>query len=141
MTRRKKPCKECPFNKKANLKTDDLGGSAPEVYLGQLNSPFWLPCHLDKNYNGKQSNMDKVGVCVGAAMLRSTLKTRYKFTSEFTPVIEKDSSSFDNCADFLSHYKNIPLEQAEKLTDESHITDYVILELLKARVEGKFYNQ
>jgi hypothetical protein len=135
-----KPCKECPFNKKANLSIKDLGNASPETYIGQLNGSFWLPCHMEKNYNGKESSPDDVRICAGAAMLRSKLPIKEKFKSHLTPILEDtDNSSFDSCADFMTHYKKIPLEEAEKLTDNNHIKAYVTLEYSKLMYEGKLW--
>jgi hypothetical protein len=139
----KKPCKECPFNKKANLTKDNLGNSEPEVYLGQLNAPFWLPCHLDKNYKDKESDINKVSVCIGAGMLRSKLPVKDKFNSpDYTPIIEDNNHhTFDSCADFISHYKSISLEEAEALTTDDMINKYVAKEYFKASIVGKLYKK
>lgn len=137
---KKKPCKECPFNKKAGLTISELGGSPPETYIGQLNGPFWLPCHMEKGYAGKESSPDDVGICVGAAMLRSKLPIKDKFNSPLTPIIEDtNNDSFASCADFMAHYKDIPLELAEMMTQEKHIQAMVMLEYSKLMYEGKVW--
>lgn len=68
-----RPCKSCPFLAKENPTKEDLGGASVETYIGQARGPFWLPCHSDKNYAGKQSNPDLVTQCRGAAIFRANI--------------------------------------------------------------------
>ena len=135
----KKPCVQCPFNKKANLTINQLGGSHPSVYIGQSHSPFWLPCHMDGKYAGKESEPDEVNTCIGAAMFRSKLNCSDLFPrSELLPVYEDtDNLVFDSATDFLSHYLQISPGEAEELTDVVHIRQYILTEYQKVLTEGR----
>lgn len=69
---KRKPCKECPFKRREPEEARKyMGGSPVEVYIGQALGPFWLPCHMDKGYQGKQSNPEEVIQCAGAAIFRA----------------------------------------------------------------------
>jgi len=126
----KKPCKECPFNKKANLTINELGGSSPSVYMGQAHYAFWLPCHLDKSYEGKNSHHLKVTPCIGAAIFRSKLSVRDKFPkSDIIPVLEDVGDyTFNTPSEFMSHYLNI---NADEISTPECIESYVKEELNK----------
>tara|TARA_R110002020_G_scaffold470594_1_gene696625 strand:+ start:84 stop:506 length:423 start_codon:yes stop_codon:yes gene_type:complete len=127
---RKKPCKGCPFRRDNNLSGSTPGGSEPEVYLGQARGPFWLPCHQDKNYDGKNSNPTKVGQCAGAAIFRSNTDTN-KIPKELV-YLEKDTNLvFASPGEFLAHYKQIPLEIAEQSCTEPVLNFYMLRELRK----------
>lgn len=132
----KKPCVQCPFNKKAQLTAENgLGGSHPTVYMGQAHAPFWLPCHMDGKYAGKDSNPKEVNVCIGAAMFRSKLSVKNRFpVSDLIPIMEDTKDfTFDSPTDFLAHYLEISEEKADKLADNSHIAEYVKIEFQKLK--------
>ena len=71
MNQHKKPCSECPFNWRCE--SGLLGGASPDVYCGQINLAFWLPCHCSKNYQGKASDVNEVSQCAGAAIFRANV--------------------------------------------------------------------
>ncbi len=82
-TKAKNPCKECPFNRNNILPVEKrLGGSSSFTYVGQIEGPFWLPCHMDKNYKTKEVNTEEVNQCAGAAIFRANLGLSDKFPKE-----------------------------------------------------------
>ena len=78
-----KPCGGCPFARVNSNEKPNPGGSTPEVYLGQTRGPFWLPCHKDRNYEGKKSDPSKVKQCGGAAIFRANTGPRYKLPPNY----------------------------------------------------------
>ena len=67
------PCGECPFSRQCT--PGGTGGADPTVYVGQAQGAFWLPCHMDKDYN-KESALDNAGMiaqCAGAAVYRANV--------------------------------------------------------------------
>jgi hypothetical protein len=114
LTKQTKACLGCPFKRLNTNEKPNPGGSHPYVYLGQTRGPFWLPCHQDKNYEGKGSNTETVGQCRGAAIFRANCGTPYKLPEQLM-TLEKDTENvFASEAEFLAHYMNIDLDTAEK---------------------------
>lgn len=123
----KKPCKECPFKRVNTLgDTPTPGGVDPLVYIGQSRGPFWLPCHLDKQYDDKNSSPAKVQQCAGAAIFRANAKSPYVLPPEILSLPADHEEVFSSPAEFYSFYKKIPIEQAKLL-----LTDYTLDMLLK----------
>ena len=119
---RKSPCDECPFGRKAKVKT--LGGSTVETYIGQLHGPFWLPCHTDPNYADKASDPEIVSQCAGAAIFRANLGLSDKLPTMLNTCQKDAELSFTSLEDFVKHH-----------TGESRaITDRDILEHLRAEM-------
>ncbi len=103
-TKSKKPCMGCPFKRINTNEKPNPGGSHPFVYLGQTRGPFWLPCHQDKNYQGKGSNTETVSQCRGAAIFRANCDTPYGLPEPLLR-LEKDTESvFASEAEFAAHY-------------------------------------
>jgi hypothetical protein len=110
----KKPCKECPFNRNSVLKpgADALGGSHAGVYIGQAEGPFWLPCHMDKQYQGKESDINKVSQCRGAAIYRSNIEVAHKMPKELLTLEKNTEDVFESHAEFLMHHEKLNKETA-----------------------------
>tara|TARA_R100000541_G_scaffold21346_1_gene31291 strand:- start:26994 stop:27416 length:423 start_codon:yes stop_codon:yes gene_type:complete len=130
-----KCCGACPFKKKNNLSGSNPGGSPPEVYLGQVRGPFWLPCHKDKNYADKNSDPAKVSQCAGAAIFRSNCDLPYELP-EAIAILPKDTETvFANEAEFYAHYKGIKIEEAEKMLTRKTLDSLLIKELNEQQVK------
>jgi len=120
-TKSKKPCMGCPFKRVNTNEKPNPGGSHPFVYLGQTRGPFWLPCHQDKNYKGKGSEIETVSQCRGAAIFRSNIG-RSELMPEELLRLEKDKENvFADEVEFLEHYLNIPKAVAETNTSEQYL--------------------
>lgn len=103
-TKSKKPCLGCPFKRVNTNEKPNPGGSHPFVYLGQARGPFWLPCHQDKNYEGKGSNVETVSQCRGAAIFRSNCESPYHLPEQLLKLDQDKDNVFANEAEFAFHY-------------------------------------
>lgn len=131
-TKSKKACMGCPFKRVNTNEKPNPGGSHPFVYLGQARGPFWLPCHNDKNYEGKGSDTETVSQCRGAAIFRANCDMPYGIPDKLLS-LEKDTESvFASEAEFLSHYTDAPLHYCESLLTEEGLDD-----LMNTEIYGK----
>lgn len=103
-----KPCKECPFWK--GIKPGLLGGSTPEVYVGQIVLPFWLPCHCAANYRGRETDVNAVTQCAGAAIMRANIGAPPRRGLLSLP---PSPESFSSIPEFYAHHTGATLEQAQ----------------------------
>jgi hypothetical protein len=115
-TSKTKPCKECPFNKNNVLGPTPaaLGNSLPEVYIGQSEGPFWLPCHMEKGYRGKETGFHDVGQCRGAAVYRANLGISEKMPKQILKLDKNKEDVFSGHVEFLMFYRKWTKEQAEE---------------------------
>lgn len=129
-----KPCKECPFRR--GCLPGYLGGSAPEVFVGQAHGNFWLPCHLHSNYEDPDWASDtSKPQCAGAAIYRAN-------TSKRTPpqllTLPKDNDAvFSSPVEFLAHHKGIDEEQVIAELAKKDVMQHMIEEYNKVFDEGK----
>tara|TARA_R110002051_G_scaffold319364_1_gene403309 strand:+ start:968 stop:1408 length:441 start_codon:yes stop_codon:yes gene_type:complete len=138
-TKSKKCCGKCPFKKGLPATSETLGHSHPFVYIGQTRGPFWLPCHADKNYSGKGSNVETVTQCRGAAIFRANCETPYKLPEQLLSLEKDEESVFANEAEFIAHYTNINKEKASALTSVPGFLDSLMEEEFKKKSETKRY--
>lgn len=110
---RKKPCKECPFRRDNTLVGQNPGGSHPFVYVGQTEGPFWLPCHMEKEYEGKQTDPSLVNQCAGAAIYRANLGISEKMPDQLLKLDADTELVFASHAEFLAHYFKTSLKDAQ----------------------------
>lgn len=127
-----KPCPECPFSR--TIEPGNLGGSAPEVYVGQIVLPFWLPCHCSANYEGKATDANEVTECAGAAIMRANLG--------LPPVrgllsLPPSSASFDSLAGFYAHHTGQPIEQAQAYLTLEKVRALAVTELQDPNVRAQ----
>lgn len=66
----KEPCKECPLARTAL--PGQLGGYTVAQYVGVLNGPADLACHMSKGF---PKNLAEQRSCTGVAMYRCNTKT------------------------------------------------------------------
>lgn len=128
----------CPFKRVNTNEKPNPGGSHPFVYLGQARGPFWLPCHQDKNYEGKGSDVEKVSQCRGAAIFRSNCNSPYTLPKELLVLPEDKENVFASEAEFLAHYMDAPLEYAQKMLTEKTLDELMYQEINK-KSETKRY--
>lgn len=131
--KRKSPCKECPFRKNNKLKGEFPGGSHPFVYVGQSVGPFWLPCHMDKEYNDKESDPKAVDQCAGAAIYRANTGSASRMPEPLLSLPKDMETVFKSHEEFLSHYLNIPEDQISLSEDDLRI----LLEMEVNKIEVK----
>lgn len=137
-TKSKKCCGKCPFKKGLPATDETLGYSDPLVYIGQTRGPFWLPCHADKNYNGKGSNPETVSQCRGAAIFRSNCKTPYELPKELLSLEEDTKTVFANEREFLEHYSDLNERELDNATTQDFLDAMMQYEISK-RSETKRY--
>lgn len=106
---------ECPFNKQNRLPLEKaLGGSPVETYVGQAAGPFWLPCHMDKKYEGKTSDPNAVQQCAGAAIFRSNVGISAMMPTQLLR-LPRDNGElvFNSFEEFVAFYKELPIEDVK----------------------------
>ncbi len=138
-TKSKKPCKGCPFKRENNNEKPNPGGSHPFVYLGQARGPFWLPCHADKNYQGKGSNVATVSQCRGAAIFRSNCDVQYQKPEQLLKLPADKEDVFANEAEFVSHYLSVEMPLAKDLTDRNSLDRMMYEEITKPSKTKRVY--
>lgn len=108
MNHPKKPCKGCPFSRLTP--PGELGGSPPDVYMGQVVGPFWLPCHSPADYQGKQSRPDQAPQCAGAAIFRHKIKASPhlpEFLLRLDDTGDGADEVFTSVQEFYQHHNQI----------------------------------
>jgi hypothetical protein len=91
------------------------GGAEPTVYIGQAIGPFWLPCHKDKNYAGRDTVATEVVQCRGAAIFRSNIEVAEKMPEGILVLPKDDTEVFASKEEFLAYYYSLPIEVMEAL--------------------------
>lgn len=129
--KRRRPCKECPFRRDNVLEGSKPGGSSPEVYIGQVQGPFWLPCHMDSEYKDKQSDPACVDQCAGASIFRANVKRklRYKLPEQLLFLDSDTELVFSSFVEFYAHYKNVSLSQAREVLSKEKLEELLMKEL------------
>ena len=136
---KKNPCTECPFNKNTKLSRHQaLGGAEPEVYVGQIYGPFWLPCHMDKNYKSKESRPDEVTQCAGAAIFRANLGLSEIMPDKMLKLEKHHPDVFESVQEFISYYLDVSIQEAEFLHKLFPPSVWMKAEMEK--LEVKFYD-
>lgn len=132
----KKPCGECPFRKKNKLVHNGKpGGSHPEVYVGQSEGPFWLPCHSDKAYADKNSDHKVVQQCAGAAIYRSNIGVSEKMPDAIHILPEDKKLVFESHADFVSHYSGVHKRLIKRVLSPKNVKALMYNEMHKLEVK------
>lgn len=127
-----KPCGGCPFGRVNDNEKPNPGGSKPEVYLGQVRGPFWLPCHNDKNYAGKESHPSIVKQCAGVAIFRSNIEMPYKLPDNLLQLPPDHDRVFSTPAEFYSFYTGCSIEEAETLLTREYLDKLTTIEFVEA---------
>jgi len=107
-TQRTKPCHDCPFAK--HTAPGALGGSTPEVYMGQIQGPFWLPCHNSSGYEESRRDPGHEQ-CAGAAIFRANTGLEQLMPSALLHLPADDSQVFRGPVEFLQHHLGFTPEQ------------------------------
>lgn len=131
MKQRKTPCRECPFRRDNTLTGPKPGGASAITYVGQAQGPFWLPCHMEKAYDGKQTDPKAVSQCAGAAIYRSNVKNPYKLPEQLLSLPEDHELVFSSHAEFLAHYTGMPIERIEHFIKNEDLLQKSLLHELK----------
>lgn len=133
---RTKPCSGCPFSR--SVQPSNLGGSSVEVYIGQINLPFWLPCHQSKNYQGKLSSYDETEQCAGAAIMRSNLGMAHRMPDKLLFLPADKDVSFANISQFYQHHTGRTQSEADLTITPGYIAWCMDMEMQTAKEQGTF---
>lgn len=125
----KKACGGCPFKRVNNNAKPHPGGSKPEVYLGQARGPFWLPCHNDKNYEGKSSDPAAVNQCAGAAIFRANTGRDKVMPPQLLSLPKDPEKVFGTEAEFFAHFYDVDEERAERACSTEMLDIYMDTEM------------
>ena len=137
-TKSTKCCGKCPFKRGQEATDESLGYSDPFVYIGQTRGPFWLPCHADKNYSGKNSNVETVSQCRGAAIFRANCETPHELPKELLSLDKDVETVFANEKEFLEHYSDLNEKEIEN-SIESGFLDSIMRYEISKKSETKRY--
>lgn len=131
----KKPCRECAFSR--SVTPGALGGSEPEVYIGQTNGPFYIPCHChykSDTPDWKEKAL-KAPQCAGSRIFRANIDN---MNHPSLLGLEADHEAvFSTPAEFVAHHKQITVEQAQAELDRQTPDDLTLMEMMKAEVRIK----
>lgn len=130
------PCKECPFRR--SVEPGALGGSQPEVYIGQAEAGFYLPCHMryKEGVSAKAQDPNEVAHCAGAAIFRSNVGVTVPMlppdvAAQQRADFPKDTENvFASYGEFLAHHGHVSVIFANYLLDN-------ITPLMLARAEAR----
>lgn len=144
----KKPCAECPFRRGVLPKvTTEV---QPLRLIGQAAGPFWLPCHMDKGYDGPGSceGHGEVQQCAGAAIFRANCEIGLydrscrsgKTLSAIMPAalhkLPADHHAvFSSPVELLAAFRRISIAEATKLLKETTPLALLLSELKKREVK------
>lgn len=107
----KVPCKECAFRR--DITPGALGGADPEVFIGQANGPFYIPCHCfykSDTPDWKDKAM-QAPQCAGSRVFRANIDN---VNHPSLLGLEADHETvFSSPAEFIAHHRQITMEQAE----------------------------
>lgn len=135
-TKMKKPCIGCPFGRVNNNEKPAPGGSHPFVYLGQARGPFWLPCHMDREYSEQNKwNTANIKQCAGAAIFRENCGKTRRMPTQLLDLPADHELVFSNEGEFYSYYSEMPLHDAHILLTESTLDSFMFAELEKTEAK------
>jgi hypothetical protein len=129
----KQPCNECPYSK--SVTPGALGGSDPEVYIGQGHGPFWLPCHKNCDFsdpNWKENY--EVQQCAGAAIYRANTE-RDSIMPDSLLKLPKSDKVFESPEELYAHHKGISIEEAQEFLKCNTPDRLMVLEFLKIKTK------
>ena len=133
MNQRKKPCAGCPFSRKCEKGA--LGGSPIETYLGQIHGPFWLPCHEDPEYAGKESGVNEVQQCAGAATLRANLGISGIMPPALLSLEPDKEAVFSSLGELVAHHTDLSESEVSAVTQDDNVVACILRELGDDRVK------
>lgn len=131
----KVPCKECAFRR--DITPGALGGSEPEVYVGQTNGPFYIPCHChyDSDSDDWKDKAMQAPQCAGSRVYRANIGIE---THTSLLGLEADHEGvFSSHAEFIAHHRQISIEEANALLDLVSPNEMTLIEMSKVDVRRK----
>lgn len=136
----KSPCAGCPFARKiepGKLAMPGAKPQPPEVFVGQLAGPFWIPCHAC--YEGgvpvKEQSPLRVAQCAGAAIMRANEGLSDEMPPSTHRLPEDKEKVFATFAEFMAHHLRQPVPLVEKFLQFYPPAYWRNLELRKQEVK------
>lgn len=129
-----KPCNECAFRR--DSEPGFLGGSPPEMFLGQSVGPFVVPCHCHCDFDDPTWK-DKIGQtpqCAGLAIYRANIDSARFLPDALHKLPADHDLVFSTPAEFLAHHKQITLAEAEAQMLKHPVGELFLQELMKSEV-------
>lgn len=131
----KVPCKQCAFRR--DIEPGALGGSEPEVYIGQTNGPFYIPCHC--HYTSDTPNWKAQAMqapqCAGSRVFRANIENTNH--PSLLGLEANHELVFSSAAEFIAHHRQISIEQANDQLAKYPPDLLTQIELSKAEVRRK----
>jgi hypothetical protein len=126
-------CGTCPF--KRTTPAGHLGGSPPEVYIGQARASMSLMCHscYEPGVDPKEQDPSKVPQCAGAAKFRANCGVADLMAPGTHALPEDKETVFADWAEFFAHHYCIDLKVARAVLRNIPPEDFAERELRKAR--------
>lgn len=105
------PCAECPWSK--NVTPGALGGSTPDVYIGQAYGPFILPCHMACDFSDPdwKSKVNTTAQCAGAASFRASVGVAEALPDALHK-LEPHPDVFKTPGEFVAHHCKVGIAAA-----------------------------
>lgn len=132
----KTPCAECAFRR--DITPGALGGSPPEVYVGQTNGPFYIPCH--SHYSSDTPDWKDRAMqapqCAGSRVYRANIGDT-GIPEQLIGMKPDPVLVFASHAQFVAHHKGISLEEAEAELARHTPDELTWAEMNKAAVRQK----
>lgn len=107
------PCASCSFTRTST--PGALGGSTPEVYIGQTHAPFVLPCHCACNFDDPDWKNKAMSTpqCAGAAIFRANVGMADSMPKAIHKLPADPDKVFATPAEFLAHHNGGNVESAK----------------------------
>ena len=116
-----KPCQDCPFRR--GVEPGTLGGSPPDVFIGQIAGPFVLNCHKAEGYRDllRDVTVEKARetpLCAGAALFRANLRDNAALSSlcllppELMTLPPDHDAAFSSLEEFVAWHLGISTAEA-----------------------------
>ena len=101
----KEPCGACPFRR--STEPGALGGSPPEVFIGQAHGPFWIPCHrtYEPGVSAKEQRPDRAEQCAGCAIYRSNVEVADRMPEPLLRLPADKDKVFATPAEFIKYFE------------------------------------
>lgn len=112
-----KPCAGCPFARVTEVDIPGtVGGSPPEIYVGQAFGPFFLPCHSAEGYRDN-ATVHGAPECAGAAIFRSNAgwATPGRLPAALHHLPADHEVCFSSPEELIAHHWGITLDQAKDI--------------------------
>lgn len=128
-------CKQCAFRR--DITPGALGGSEPEVYIGQTNGPFFIPCHTHYSSDTPdwKAKAMQAPQCAGSRIFRANIENMNH--PSLLGLEANHEGVFSSEAEFVAHHKQITVEEAQAQLDVFPPHSLALIEIQKVDVRRK----